>query len=439
MFNSKKHSIHVKYDMKNLNMVNAISRLNKKTLSPISNNTYLKDTNKIIAYNNQIKKQKVDNLILNNNSSYLLGGSQKSEAPYGGVSNNNTHMSYLMNNINNINLNNNIGLKQGILMSYNKIVSYNYNPSKSIIYYNNKYKNGIVNKILINNTDIFNINKLLISFFKSIYCIIGKPVFIHTGDKVIIQLFYYLNIPKKKIFRLFSLLYLKNFKSKLLKYSSLTSNKSKRGGKYLGIPYIKGKNRKSISRLRRKSDKIRINLFNLRKWSIVIYYKNKFKLLCQLLSKQFNKSVELQLIRLHNPNHDSNILVNLLSLNIRNKTKKARRAIQNIYNKNSVKIINDFKLKSVKNIPNYISGLNIKIAGRLMREPIIPRLTTKVVIKGASSPGKVNYLDIATMTKKNRKGAYTITIKSGQNFFNVNSKSTNNLNKLSLFNLNLKG
>jgi hypothetical protein len=118
--------------------------------------------------------------------------------------------------------------------------------------------------------------------------------------------------------------------------------------------------------------------------------------------------------------------VNLLALNIKNKNKKARRAIQNIYNKNSVKIINDFKLKSVNSIPNYISGLNLKIAGRLMREPIIPRLTTKVIIKGASSPGKVNYLDIATITNKNRKGAYTITIKSGQNFFPTKFINTQN-------------
>jgi len=52
-----------------------------------------------------------------------------------------------------------------------------------------------------------------------------------------------------------------------------------------------------------------------------------------------------------------------------------------------------------------------------MREPIIPRLTTKNFERGAISPGKVNYLDIATITKKNRKGAYYITIKSAQNFY----------------------
>jgi hypothetical protein len=52
-----------------------------------------------------------------------------------------------------------------------------------------------------------------------------------------------------------------------------------------------------------------------------------------------------------------------------------------------------------------------------MGEPIIPRITTKIFSKGASATGKVNFLDVARITKKNRKGAYTIKITSGQNFF----------------------
>jgi Mitochondrial ribosomal protein (VAR1) len=68
-------------------------------------------------------------------------------------------------------------------------------------------------------------------------------------------------------------------------------------------------------------------------------------------------------------------------------------------------------------IPAFLSGLNIKIAGRLMKEPILPRRTTKKKVKGATATGKVNFLDIATIKNKNKKGAYTITIKSGHNFF----------------------
>ena len=52
-----------------------------------------------------------------------------------------------------------------------------------------------------------------------------------------------------------------------------------------------------------------------------------------------------------------------------------------------------------------------------MREYMIPKISTKKYERGASSVGKVNFLDTATITKKNRKGSYTLKISSGQNFF----------------------
>ena len=88
-----------------------------------------------------------------------------------------------------------------------------------------------------------------------------------------------------------------------------------------------------------------------------------------------------------------------------------------VYSKKVVKDLNNPALNPVGNIPSFLSGLNIKVAGRLMREPIIPRITTRVFSKGATATGKVNYLDVASITKKNRKGAYTIKVTSGQNFF----------------------
>ena len=51
-----------------------------------------------------------------------------------------------------------------------------------------------------------------------------------------------------------------------------------------------------------------------------------------------------------------------------------------------------------------------------MREPIIPRITTKKFEKGAIATGKINFLEKAQITKKNRKGAYTIKIAYAQNF-----------------------
>ena len=363
--------------------------------------------------------------------------------------------------------------------------------------FNNK-KEGIAN--IRGNIYIKDTYKLLFYLFKSMYCLISKPVLNYTNDKITIQLFYYLNIPKKKVFRLFSISYINSIKKKwlaptrasllpkgwkdglypthpdglrdkeasqiftggwtflttLLKPKPEGSNKPfnpsfepyperrhARGGRGNPKIYIRWKLRKAISRLKfkiitalgplgrpLKGGGGKNLLFNLRKFNLTKVYQNKFKLICAILSKKFNKPVELQLIRLHHPYHDSNILVNLLSLNIKNKRKKARVAIQKIYNKKPVKNLNDPNLKKTamptaesltrgtgKLIPAFLSGLNIKIAGRLMGEPIIPRITTKVYGKGATATGKVNYLDVAKITKKNRKGAYTIKITSGQNFF----------------------
>lgn len=390
---------------------------------------------------------------------------------------------YLTNSLNSINLIKDIGVKNGILFNYNKIVQYNFynsttngpilrnktctlrsrkntvaptdahlssrvavggnlltgsNPSLSLypsvgpapLGY---FKSGTVSY----NKDVKECYNLLYYFFKSIYCLISKPVFIHSPDKLTIQLFYYLNVPKKKVFKLFSILYFRSFKSlwnRKLTYGNTAHPKNNftpsskvrevrpqiLSLKAVGrIPFIKWKVRKAISRLKSKTAYVRNLLFSLRKLNLIKIFSGRLSLLCEILSNKFNKPVELQLIRLHHPYHDSNILVNLLSLNIKNKRKKARIAINKIYNKRAVKKLNDPSLNSINSIPNFLSGLNVKIAGRLMREPIVPRMTTKIFGRGASSPGKVNYLDVATITKKNRKGAYTITIKSGQNFFPI--------------------
>jgi hypothetical protein len=390
------------------------------------------------------------------------------------------------------------GRKFGSFINYNKIIEYKFS---STFYQVNKF--GLEKSR--GNKYIKDTYKLLFYLFKSMYCLISKPVLKYSNDKVIIQLFYYLNIPKKKVFRLFSISYISSMKKKWLaliekktgplfsyppfpakagggnlinlKVGGVTtptnSLPSLAFGKGRRLPkvgntkiYIRWKLRKAISRLKNKiipsyfkpkgsgqtesltplafaSKQGQKNLlFKLRKFNLTAktVFQKKFKLICAILSNKFNKPVELQLIRLHHPYHDSNILVNLLSLNIKNKRKKARVAVQKIYNKKPVKNINDPNLiyPSAKTrldkqgiqitptalageggnfIPAFLSGLNIKIAGRLMREPIIPRITKKVFGKGATAIGKVNYLDVARITKKNRKGAYTIKITSGQNFF----------------------
>jgi len=307
-------------------------------------------------------------------------------------------------------------------VSYNKIIGYKF---KSVLHNNNfKYTACFppkdANITYFNSAETY---KLLYIFFKSMYCLISKPVFKYTNDKVIIQLFYYLNIHRKKIFRLFSIFYINSIKKKWLTSLVCSVNRQKNNDSSNLVTrrfvsnkiYIRLRVRKAISRLK---NKLNLNLlFKLRKLNLNKVFQNKFKLICEILSNSFNRPVELQLTRLHHPYHDSNILVNILALNLKNKRKKASILLQKIFSKNPVKDLNDPNLISPNSIPAFLSGLNIKISGRLMGESIIPRRTTKVFGKGASAIGKVNYLDAARITQKNRKGAYTIKIISGQNFF----------------------
>jgi len=282
------------------------------------------------------------------------------------------------------------------------------------------------NKILLNN-----VYKLLVIFFKTMYCIISKPVFIFTQDTIKIQLFYFACIGRN---------------------ISLRSKK--------GVYLVKNRQRMGIG----SAKKVVFNNFFSK---LTKFYPNKFKFICAILSKFFNKKVELDLIRLHKPYFNSDICVNFLSLiiNRKNVSKAIHKIfasksmnnllLANIYkNKilldyNSLNLNQDLQLqnkednlirkreKSIQLVDKwfglsdyfannkvitsrvnsaYLTGINIKISGRLRREPVIPKVTTKKFEKGFTAKGRINYSEMARFTHKNRKGAFSITINAGQNF-----------------------
>jgi hypothetical protein len=249
--------------------------------------------------------------------------------------------------------------------------------------------------------------KLISAFFKSIYCIISKPKFINTPDKIIIEILYFITIPDYKIFKWYNFLYVGNTPS----YLSAGGN-AWGGNNKIGVN-LKRRN-KSIKLILRKNNFIKKTLFNLNNTNITKLYFNKFIILFKLLSSYFKKPIEFNLIRLHKSNYDSNILAQLFFLIL--KKKNIRSAIHNLYTKNKFSPNQMENGKAGYSIPAYMSGLYIHIGGRLMREPIIPRKTTKKFEKGAIATGKVNFVDTARITKKNKKGAYTIKIALAQNF-----------------------
>lgn len=217
---------------------------------------------------------------------------------------------------------------------------------QNIVYqFNNK---GIQNSSVGINKNVFT---LLESTFLSMSSLISKPVIIITPNKVVIQLFYYLN--KNKF----------DYKNK--------------------INFIKNNNVKLQS-------------------------------LCLNLSKIYKKPVELELDRLHYPYYDSNILSNMIGL-ISNIV-KLRFIIKNLFKIAKIKKTNNF-ISKYSIIPSYLSGFKIRVAGRLLTQRVVPRLTVKTIQRGTLARGKAQFVDSARFTNKNKRGSFSITVTMGHIFF----------------------
>jgi len=225
---------------------------------------------------------------------------------------------------------------------------------KSIFKYNSetvKYQNivyqfnkGIQNSSVGINKNVFT---LLESTFLSMSSLISKPIIVITPNKVVIQLFYYLN----------KFDYKNNF---------LLNN------------------------------------------------NDKLQSLCLNLSKIYKKPVELELDRLHYPYYDSNILSNMIGL-ISNIV-KLRFIIKNLFKIAKIKKSNNF-INKYSIIPSYLSGFKIRVAGRLLTQRVVPRLTVKTIQRGTLARGKAQFVDSARFTNKNKRGSFSITVTMGHIFF----------------------
>lgn len=289
--------------------------------------------------------------------------------------------------------------KKGILIYFNNLVDYKFVEGSL----------GYINKL------IFKIQNLLQASFKSMYCLISKPLFIITPDKITIKIFYFLLLPNFLKYKKFL-----NSSS----YGKATYNKWNKNSKNMK------QKKKQINKFRKLKKNIKINLIKLSNVGLTKVFYNKFKILSLILSKLFKKPVEFDLTRLHYPYNDSTILVNLLGIMI-NKI-KLRIIIRRLFEKAVIKNLSrgsvknkissssyavNAEEKNIVNIPAFLSGIKIKVGGRLLTQSVIPRKSVKITQRGATQRGKINFLDVARYTRKNKRGAFSITIKSGQNIF----------------------
>nr|YP_009498163.1 ribosomal protein S3 [Lactifluus volemus]AWX52870.1 ribosomal protein S3 [Lactifluus volemus] len=145
----------------------------------------------------------------------------------------------------------------------------------------------------------------------------------------------------------------------------------------------------------------------------LILYNNKLDKLVKLLSKLFKKPIELELIRIYSPQNESNILANLIG-NLSNFIK-----FRNIY----MKLLKLSKTKNISkgfnyrfsnnSIPSFLSGIYLKLAGRVLTQKSQKRVKSKIVQKGSLARTNVNLISTNRFVNKNKKGSFSITIKTG--------------------------
>lgn len=152
--------------------------------------------------------------------------------------------------------------------------------------------------------------------------------------------------------------------------------------------------------------------FNLNSTNI---NNDKLQSLCLNLSKIYKKPVELELDRLHYPYYDSNILSNMIGL-ISNIV-KLRFIIKKLFNIVKIKKTNNSSIIMAGGQTSYLSGIKIRIAGRLLTQRVIPRLTVKTIQRGTLARGKTKFVDSARFINKNKRGSYSITVTMGHIFY----------------------
>jgi hypothetical protein len=141
---------------------------------------------------------------------------------------------------------------------------------------------------------------------------------------------------------------------------------------------------------------------NLHSKFLILHY-NKLENLLNLLSKLFKKSVELELIRVYSPQNESNILAKFTG--ILSESVKFRNIPMKLFKVS--KINNRF---SNSKIPSFLSGIYLKLAGRVLTQKIQRRVKSKVVQKGTLARTRASLINTNRFVNKNKRGAYSVTV-----------------------------
>jgi len=359
--------------------INLIINLIFKNYSQISNNT-IKRTLKLKL----VELYRIKNRLFKIYSNYIISNQVNLEF-----------------NNNNIEVNNNLELNNKINDNYNTILISNYK----------KYYNKNINEnTFLNNNSIFKTRKYNI-FFKN-----------HIIDNLNINKIFSSNESDNSNLLLNSTLSLSedtnlvindnNKNRNLLNFKKNLLNKKKH--------FTKEREKWKLFRNKKKFNSLnlskRIKLIKLYNFSLINLYPKKFESLCNILNYCFNKNVVIDLTRIHYPYNDANILVNMLAIMIRKIS--FRRITRKLFKKTIIKNVKKlFYFNNYNLLPSFLTGMKIKLGGKVLNFRSKSRNTVKIAEKGSSSIGKVNYTDFARYTNKHKRGSFSISISNSQNFY----------------------
>lgn len=230
-----------------------------------------------------------------------------------------------------------------------------------------KFKHQVYNYNYKNNKLVSNLYTLLEYAFRSMNSLISKPVLSITPEKIIIHLFFFVinDFPIKR------------------NLENANRNAS------LDVRYV----------FRPKANFIKKNL-------------TKLESLCALLSHYLKKPVELDLVKLYYPFLEPNILA--LTIASMANDVKLRFIFKNIFKYTVIKNSNSMvQRKRFSFLPCALTGLNIKVAGRLKTQRVVPRKTIKLLEKGSLSRTNAVLVQNARFTNKNKRGSFSISVSLG--------------------------
>lgn len=300
------------------------------------------------------------------------------------------------------------------------------------LYYHFKKSNKIVIQPFIAAAKILKLSFLCMG------CLISKPVFkvvytknklnstddfkIKARKKIIIQLFYYVKF-KPSFLSLRKLIMKFISQPNILDPAYSFNSKMKRAERSKFLAELENK------------PQLKNTLRNIKRFernkTFFSRYAYKFQFLASYLTKLLggeHTELQLDLVRLHKPHLDSNILVQDLNLrSYKNRfyglTKRLFRVVE--IGKGTTKLVSKMNLNSQLDSElnnsqpldsSSITGLHVKLGGRSFQQRIVPRRTVKQIQRGSLSRSKVKFIQKARFTGKVKRGSYSFTVTVGHAF-----------------------